>query len=382
MTAKRRRAPGEGSVFRLKNGKWRAQVRISLPDGKVKPITKTCRLKTEAVEALGKLKRRAARIGASYGDAQTLGDYLDAWRANRKAGGQIRASTFVEEARHIGRIKTYLGSTKLVDLERRHVRFLLAELEGGPLAGKRRTVEQIYSMLRKALNDAVRDERLDRSPCDHVHPPKASPKEIQYLSREDIQRILKAVDETTVRRGAPDLVFSALIHLLVFSGMRIGEALALTWRQVDFKTSTITIDTTLKDVSGALMRHRTKTGVRRVIKISAPVLLRLKQIRGSTIENRRAEISVFRSASGGPLRQSNLLRRRWHPLLKRLKLELGGFHRLRHSHASLLIAEGTDLVTVANRLGHADSTTTLKVYAHPFQDRDAAAADAFESLVS
>ena len=62
--------------------------------------------------------------------------------------------------------------------------------------------------------------------------------------------------------------------------------------------------------------------------------------------------------------------------------QVGGFHQLRHSHASLLIAEGTDIVTIANRLGHADSATTLKVYAHPFQDRDAAAADAFELLVS
>jgi integrase len=83
---------------------------------------------------------------------------------------------------------------------------------------------------------------------------------------------------------------------------------------------------------------------------------------------------VFASQRGGPLHGSDLLRRHWHPLLKRLGLKTCGFHRLRHTYASILLQAGLDIATVSGILGHASPAITLGVYSHflPGRERDAA----------
>jgi integrase len=376
-----RRAPGEGSVFKLQSGKWRAQVRYRLPDGKMKPLTKTCRTKTEAVEQLRELNERIARMGARGFECTELGTYLDEWHKLRKNSGRIRASTAVEEKRHLDRLKIAFGTIEIIDLQRRHVRAAMASLAAGELSGKVRTQGQVLATLRKALSDAVREERIDRNPCDHVEGPRRAKASMESFSQSEVRTILEELDREHVGK-APDQPFAALVHVLLFTGVRVGEALALTWGDVNFRKKTITVDATLKEVRGKLERHETKTGKRRVIRLPDAVLARLKPLRGATIDMRRREASVFRTSKGTPLRQSNLLRRRWHPMLERIKMERCGFHKLRHTHASLLIAGGVDLVTLANRLGHSDSSTTLRVYAHPFQERDAAASESFEQLVT
>ena len=368
-------------MFKLQNGKWRAQVRYRLPDGKMKPLTKTCRTKSQAVEQLRALNERIARMGARGFESAELGPYLDEWHKLRKSSGRIRASTAVEEKRHVDRLKLAFGAVDLVDLQRRHVRAAIASLASGELNGKVRTQGQVLATLRKALSDAVREERMDRNPCDHIEGPRRAKAAMESFSQADVRKILEELDREHDGK-APDQAFAALVHVLLFSGVRVGEALALTWGDVDFRKKTITVDATLKEVRGSLQRHATKTGKRRVIRLPDAVLARLKPLRGTRIDTRRRESSVFRTSRGTPLRQSNLLRRRWHPLLKRIELEQCGFHKLRHTHASLLIAGGVDLVTLANRLGHSDSSTTLRVYAHPFQERDAAASESFEQLVT
>jgi integrase len=73
---------------------------------------------------------------------------------------------------------------------------------------------------------------------------------------------------------------------------------------------------------------------------------------------------VFGTGLGTPMRQSNITRRVWHPLLDSIEVERAGFHRLRHTHASLLLAKGRPVTEVSARLGHKDVRTTLTVYAH------------------
>lgn len=80
---------------------------------------------------------------------------------------------------------------------------------------------------------------------------------------------------------------------------------------------------------------------------------------------------------------SNLLRRRWHPLLTELEIEPCGFHLLRHGYASMLVTRAKiDPVTVAARLGHADPGMTLRVYSHADEQRSSEAADAFGEAIA
>jgi integrase len=84
----------------------------------------------------------------------------------------------------------------------------------------------------------------------------------------------------------------------------------------------------------------------------------------------RGDDFVFGTGLGTPMRQSNITRRVWHPLLDSIEVERAGFHRLRHTHASLLLAKGRPVTEVSARLGHKDVRTTLTVYAHALPGSD------------
>ena len=121
----------------------------------------------------------------------------------------------------------------------------------------------------------------------------------------------------------------------------------------------------------------------RTVHLPVSVMERLRVQRSTTGTVFRSGGFVFSSEKGGPLRVSNLLRRRWHPLLVELEIKPCGFHSLRHSHASMLITRsGVDPVTAAARLGHKDPGMTLRVYAHADEQRSSEAADAFGDAIA
>lgn len=384
--SKSNRAAGEGSVFKLPSKKYRAQFRYRDAAGKRKTITKTVRTKTEAVEELGKLREKAMRLMGTLSD-QTVAEYLDAWHEMRTDKGLIRAKTAESEARHVKRIKEILGREKVERLERRHVFELLDRLDAGPLSGKTRSVQQVHATLRRALKDAVSRGRLAYNPASEIEHPALRTKkrpERRSFSPEEMRSILEAVDRPRKKDTAPDLSFACLIHLLAHSGLRIGEALSLSWKDVDFTAGSVRVKSTLVEAAGKVERGDPKTFAgARTVHLPASVMERLRVQRSTTGTVFRVNGFVFSSAKGGPLRMSNLLRRRWHPLLKELELEPCGFHSLRHSHASMLVTRAKiDPVTVAERLGHADPGMTLRVYSHADEQRSSEAASAFGDAIA
>ena len=90
---------------------------------------------------------------------------------------------------------------------------------------------------------------------------------------------------------------------------------------------------------------------------------------------------VFPDGKGGPLRQSNVLRRSFNPIVERAKVRRITFHGLRHSFATLLLSNGIDVRTVSELLGHADPAMTLRVYAHAMPGHKRAAADKLRQIL-
>lgn len=400
------RAAGEGSVFKLPGGRWRAQVRFRDSAGKRFNLTKTVRTKGEAVEELAKLRNEAARRQRTLSD-QSVSDYLTTWHAQRVAKGVIRAKTIEIESRHVARIVAIIGRERLERLERRHVFEVLDHLDAGELKGKARSLQQVLATLRRALRDAVSRSRLQYNPAAGIEHSGLRPAKRpvrRSFTPEELRAILKAVDQPIGKDTVPDIQFACLIHLLAHGGLRIGEALALQWRDVDLPAGTVRIAATLVEAAGKVERGEPKTfASRRVVRLPASVIERLRVLRGSTGTVFRVDGLVFSTAGtdgsrkqragerprdrkpapARPLRVSNVLRRRWHPILKSLSIEPCGFHALRHSHASMLIARaGVDPVTVAERLGHSDPGMTLRVYSHPDEERSSSAADAFASAIA
>jgi integrase len=235
------------------------------------------------------------------------------------------------------------------------------------------TVRYLLLVLRNALNKAVRWGLVGRNVAALVDPPRVSHKDVRVLSPEDTKKLLEAA------RGE---AIEGLVTLAVSTGVRLGEALGLQWPDVDLERRQLRINKSLQRVSGQgqiLMETKTRRSRRSLIlpfkAAEALRALRLQQDRwrraaGSAWHKRDF---VFTSSTGQPLDQRNVLRM-FRRVLRKAKLPRMRFHDLRHSCASLLLAEHISPRVVMEALGHSRISVTMDTYTHvmPALMRDAA----------
>jgi len=382
--------PG-GSVYRqerkLKRGtevRWIAQFRSTDHTGRRRDYRDTkSRTKRAAQKALVELKKRAyeAKFPPKNQLAnQTTREYLERWHSHRVETEVIRATTAHDEARYIETISDYIGDQPLRELRGEAVEYMIDRLEKELHKGHARTMQRIYGTLRKALND-VRPA-LDPNPLRLVRkptPPKQSA--VQAFTEAELKLILHAVDQPAPDDSIADPTFGALIHLLASTGLRIGEGLGLIWDDVDLDAARIRVRATLIRLSGKLpARGEPKTpAAKRTIPISGDLVDRLRRLPewnyGGVMPHDLRQRPVFVSDRGTWLHDSNLAVRDWHPLLKRLGLPTSGFHKLRHTFASIVLNKGLDPATVSRLMGHADPAITLSTYAHFIEGREEEAAE-------
>ena len=336
----------------------------------------------------------------------TLSDWLDVWHEDRlrgawtKGGKPLRPNTAVHEKRHIKVIQAVLGSRDIKTLtEDDVIAFLRSLRRDDPLAtvtgqkagkasswpvsyvGKTRSQAQIWGVLHRALRAARKDRLISADPSLGVDGPTSRKTTPAPFRRDELEAILSAADRPLPYESIIDEDFSALVHLLWHTGARIGEALALWWEDIDLEAGVVSIEHTLSEVNGVgLVRGEPKTASsKRTIHISQMMVDRLKRLRATRGAIPLPNQFIFISERGGALRKSNLLRRRWHPMLTSVGIKTGGFHRIRHSHATFLLKQ-TDHVTVQKRLGHSNAATTLAVYGGSIEGQDEAAARAIERI--
>jgi len=180
------------------------------------------------------------------------------------------------------------------------------------------------------------------------------------------------------------------VALAVASGARRGEILAVRWKDIDMAASTMRVEQALEETTEGGLRlkpPKTKNG-RRVIALPAAVVTEQRGLWKAQIEERfklglgkLADEALVFAHPDGKLLSPDALSKAWRKARSDHRLPKGGLHALRHTHASQLIAGGTDIVTVSRRLGHGNPTVTLTTYAHLFEKTDAAAAKAIEAAL-
>jgi integrase len=192
--------------------------------------------------------------------------------------------------------------------------------------------------------------------------PVVERREMRILDRDGIGQLLAAADDR----------YRPLLATALFTDLRLGELLGLTWADVDLAGGLVKVRKQL-DRRGARVRPKTERAIREVELM--PALARTLQAHKElqfALGHARADNFVFCTATGTPLHYRNVVRRGLDAAV--MRAELGSeprlrFHDLRHTFASLLIAEGLDVVFVSRQLGHASTSVTLDVYAHLF-DRE------------
>lgn len=175
----------------------------------------------------------------------------------------------------------------------------------------------------------------------------------------------------------------ALYVLAVATGLRQGELLALRWCDIDLPARTLTVQRNLVQLNGRLEITEPKTAAsRRRVDLPCVAVAALEAHRRRRPAAPHPTAFVFADAKGGPIRKQNLVRRSFRPLLGRAGLPRIRFHDLRHTAATLLLAEGVHPKIVAERLGHSSVTITLDTYSHVLKGMQREAASKLDVLLA
>jgi integrase len=328
---------GDGSIIRVAGG---YQARYSTTEGGVrKRHAKTFALRNDAEWWLGQAKRHGESPDDPY-----LRDFLAAWLAGKR---NLRPSTRTQYAEHITIHLAPLGGFRLTRLRKRHVEAWVTEREGATFRRTPDGPEHPYSpatvgkalmTLRSALATAV-PKQIPDNPAAGVHATSVRRPKVAAMTPTDAAAVIAAVEGTWLEH---------ITRVLLGSGMRVGEALALNQGDVhdgwvslrESKTNdarTVRLSADADEAIHAAIRSAPRRGP------GEPVFFSVKRVRGTDSRDRLRVDSVSRN------------------LLKYAGVRP---HQLRHGAATLMVRGGVPMRAVAEQLGHADPALTARVYAH------------------
>jgi integrase len=374
-----RRSNHEGSIYQRKSdGLWMGVAQVGY-DPLGKPIRKYVSAKTRP-EVVNKMKELRRRIddGLNLKDEDVkLTELFDRWFSDVMRH-QIAASTFSNYQTVVRtHILPRLGNKRIVDLSVSDVDKLLSQKADSGLSAS--TVRRIRAVLAQCLDQAIRWELLHRNVGTLSRSPKMVRHEGRTLSPDQARHLLETL------RGHRN---EALYALMLSTGIRRGEALGLRWSDFDRDTGILRVSRQLKREGSRLVTTDTKTSLsRRAVNLPKPMLKALI----SHEDRQRAEKTelaeswvdsgyIFTSSVGTPIDPRNLYRE-FQSLCR--KAELGDWHphELRHSAASLMLAQGVKIQVVSQVLGHSSIRMTADVYGHILDPDRREAAEAMGSVL-
>ncbi len=229
-------------------------------------------------------------------------------------------------------------------------------------------------LIQRAVNVAIRRGVFTRAnPFSLVEKPRLRPKETSVLTIAQSRRFLEL---------ARDDRFEALWVVLVTSGLRLGEALALYWDDLDLLKGTLSVRRSLIEVHGSVEIGPTKTPKsRRRIELGKLAVEALKRRKRAAAREEHQAKLVFPTTLGTPMRRGNLRRSHFLPLCAKVRVTGIRIHDLRHGMASLALAQGVSAKVVAERLGHSTTRLTVDRYSHVLPTLQREAADAIDAIL-
>ncbi|MER8091799.1 tyrosine-type recombinase/integrase [Streptomyces goshikiensis] len=385
--SRRVRANGDGTVYQRKDGRWEAAGYVLAPGNTRKRVRVYGTTRKEALDKLTE-KISASNRGVPVPSAQgSVSAYLTYW-LEAVAIHQLRENTHTRYTACVHQHLIHgLGKKKLAKLTAKDVRTWLNQLRttcqccarsidarrdqprccaAGTCCSKRLsplTLAYIHSVLKSALEHAVREEEITRNVARNVRTGTPRPRRSEPFTADEARRFLTAVGSDRLH---------TLYELALHAGLRKGELLGLQWEDLDLYKGTASIRRTLQRTqTGGLTTLPTKTRAsERRIALPSECIHSLKEHREVQEGEREAAVEdwkdnglVFSTPAGGPLDPANL-NRSFRTLLDQAGLRRIRFHDLRHSTATLLLEQGVELVVIKELLGHAHIGVTATVYAH------------------
>jgi integrase len=382
-----KRGNNEGSIFRLPDGRWRATLSVGYRNGKRWRKVYEATLRADVQERLDKA-REDQKDGLPIVTArQTVGQFLSSWLSD-VVKPSVKPKTYRTYADLVKiHILPALGRHSLAKLSPQHIRAFLNDKLTVPQASRRkpehgkpampgkplsaRTVKHLLVTLRGALETAVKDGLVPRNVAALVDPPRVRKVQFKTFSPEQARSFLEAI------KGHR---FEALFATAIALGYRQGEALGLQWPDVDLDAGTLTVRQAIQRVDGKLTIVPTKGDKVHSVNLPAVTKSALIVHRAKQEDERRLAGSrwhetgfVFTTGIGTPLDARGVIRV-FHSILTVAELPKIRFHDLRHSVATLLLAQGVSPRYISDLLGHSQVSFTMQTYAHvlPHVQRDVA----------
>lgn len=351
--------------------------------------------KWQRLEAKGKREAQAecdglhvARKSGTYQAPAkiTLADFLEQWLEHQRTQVAPRSyERYAEIARK--NVVPLLGAVRLTELQPAQISAAYAKaLKSGRRNGKgglsARTVGHMHRVLKQALSQAVRWNRLTRNPAADVKPPKVGRSPMTTYDATQAADVIAAMRPT--RMFVPTL-------LAVLCGLRRGEIAALRWRHVKLDAAQIEVVQSAEQTRAGVRLKEPKSGRGRSVALSAVMVRELKAHRIAQAQELLRvgvrlsdETFVVAQADGTPVRPNGLTLQ-WKRKLGATTLPRARFHDMRHSHATLMLTAGVHPKVASERLGHSKVGITLDLYSHvmPGMQEGAAALvdDALEQAI-
>lgn len=366
-----------GSVYQIKTGrhagKWAAT--ITLSDGRRR--TRVTATAAEAEQARRQMLADAEGQSVAAGRSPTVSEHMRSWLLYT-VRPSVRPSTFEAYQHKTAMLMPLIGSKRLDKLTPADLRAAYARLatkghpapsvkrkvktgaDGKPLGLSATSIKNAHVVLKAALQQAHRDGLVRQNVADLVTPPKKNDFDPLPFTRDEALTMLDAIRE---HRHGPLWTF------MLGTGVRIGEAAALWWEDVDLAAGRVTIRHTLtwelvKPGVREWKRTPCKTArSRRTLALPSFVVAALRAQRIANAETQLAASQwqergfVFPNTIGGPVRANHVLDS-WHVALRDAGLAVRRLHDLRASVATLLFGSGFETRAVSDQLGHSSTSMT------------------------
>ncbi|MNO32250.1 Tyrosine recombinase XerC [compost metagenome] len=360
--------------FRKRGNGW--EYRVTYTDrrtGKRREKTKGgFSTKKEAQLSAASEELKIEERGFSENGNELISTYLEKWLETYKRPA-VKINTYLLQERNVRlNIIPRWGNYRLKDITRTEYQKWINELRDQYSEG---TTRRIHSIFASAIDDAVTEFQIIReSPIKKIKIRKDENEEtgrIKYFTIKELDKFLTACVPVKNAKYQHSRHYSALFTLLARTGLRIGEALALTWDDIDLDNGTVSVTKTLiypLNSDPRVTTPKTKSSVR-TIKLDQKTIQAIKEYRLNQREvvmmygyKRPTQKLVFHQQDGRWLR-INVVRDYMKEVCKRVGLQELSPHALRHTHAVHLLEAGATIRYVADRLGHASIKTTEK-YLH------------------
>ena len=374
---RKKRGQNEGGCYQRKDGRWEATITVAIVDGRPKRKSFYGKTKAEAMTAMRTAQREQEQGLPIDVPRQTVAQFLDRWLVD-VAKPSVRPKTHHSYAQMVRlHLKPTIGHHQLAKLAPQHVQAMMNDKLAAGLSP--RTVQYLRAVLRQALGQALRWGLVPRNVATLVDPPRTAHHEMKFLSPKQARSLLD-----TAKGDRLEALYSVALAL----GLRQGEALGLRWQDVDLDAGTLSVRHALQRIDGRPQFVEPKTEQsRRTLTLPSMVAAALREHRVRQLEERLLAGArwqdhglVFASTVGTPLDTRSVVRQ-FKAVLKRAGLPDMRWHDLRHTCASLLLAQRVPHRVVMEVLGHSQISLTMR-YSHVIPGLRREAADRMDRLLS